>query len=98
MSVYNDREVLVDVNILWVVVVGVVIGVLARLLMPGRDPIGFVATAIIGIVGALLGTYLWEEVLFKDNDNGGVALVAGVVVAVALLAIYRKLTYGGHRA
>lgn len=83
-----------DVNPLWVVIVGIIVGVLARLLMPGRDPIGFVMTAVIGIAGALIGTYLWDEVIFKDSDNEGVALFAGVIVAVALLWIYRQMTYG----
>jgi uncharacterized membrane protein YeaQ/YmgE (transglycosylase-associated protein family) len=84
----------VDVNIVWVILVGIIVGVLARLLMPGRDPIGFVMTAVIGIAGALIGTYLWDEVIFKDSDNEGVAILAGVVVAMLLLWIYRALTYG----
>ena len=82
-----------DVNILWVILMGLVIGLLARLLMPGRDPIGFLMTAVIGIAGALIGTYLWDEVLFKDSDNEGVALFAGLVVAMILLWIYRQLTH-----
>jgi uncharacterized membrane protein YeaQ/YmgE (transglycosylase-associated protein family) len=82
-----------DVNIIWVILVGIVIGFLARLLMPGRDPIGFVMTAVIGVAGALIGTYLWG-VIFEDNDNEGVALFAGVVVAMILLWIYRQVTYG----
>ena len=86
-----------DVNIFWVIITGVIIGFLARLLMPGRDPIGFAMTALIGIVGALIGTYLWTEVLFKDNDNEGVAMAAGVVVAVVLLWLYRAVTYGRGR-
>ncbi|MDQ3986766.1 MAG: GlsB/YeaQ/YmgE family stress response membrane protein [Actinomycetota bacterium] len=83
-----------DVNIFWVIVIGIIIGLLARLLVPGRDPIGFLTTAIIGVAGALIGTYLWDEVLFQDSDNEGVALLAGVVVAIVLLLIYRALTYG----
>ena len=86
-----------DVNILWVILVGIIVGFLARLLMPGRDPIGFLMTAIIGIAGALIGTYLWDSVLFKDSDNEGVALFAGVVVAMILLWIYRQVTYGRKR-
>ena len=83
-----------DVNIFWVILVGIVIGFLARFLMPGRDPIGFVMTAVIGIVGALIGTYLWDEVLFENSDNEGVALFAGVIVAMILLWIYRQVAYG----
>ena len=86
-----------DVNIIWVILVGIVIGIVARLLMPGRDPIGFLMTAVIGIAGALIGTYLWDEVLFKDSDNEGVALIGGVIVAMILLAIYRAMTYGRDR-
>lgn len=83
-----------DVNPIWVVLVGIVVGVIARLLIPGRDPIGFVMTAVIGIAGAFIGTYLWDEVLFKNSDNDGVAMLAGVAVAVVLLLIYRSMTYG----
>jgi uncharacterized membrane protein YeaQ/YmgE (transglycosylase-associated protein family) len=83
-----------DVNILWVILAGIVIGFLARLLMPGRDPVGFLMTVVIGVAGALIGTYLWDEVLFQDSDNEGVAIFAGVVVAMILLWIYRQVTYG----
>ncbi len=87
-----------DVNILWVILVGIVIGFLARLLIPGRDPIGFLMTIVIGVAGALIGTYLWDVVLFKKSDNEGVALFAGLVVAMILLWIYRQVTYGRRRA
>ena len=83
-----------ELSIWWAIPVGIIVGILARLLMPGRDPIGFLMTAVIGIAGALIGTYLWDEVIFKDNDNEGVALFAGLVVAMILLWIYRQLTYG----
>jgi uncharacterized membrane protein YeaQ/YmgE (transglycosylase-associated protein family) len=87
-----------DVNIFLVILVGIVIGFVARFLMPGRDPIGFVMTVVIGVAGALIGTYLWDEVLFKkDSDNEGVALFGGLIVAMLLLWIYRQVTYGRHR-
>jgi uncharacterized membrane protein YeaQ/YmgE (transglycosylase-associated protein family) len=87
-----------DVNIFLVILVGIVIGFVARFLMPGRDPIGFVMTVVIGVAGALIGTYLWDEVLFKKNsDNEGVALFGGLIVAMLLLWIYRQVTYGRHR-
>ena len=80
-------------DILWLIVVGAVIGVVARFLMPGRDPIGFVGTVLLGIVGAVLGGWLWEEI-FPNNDNQGVAVFAGVVTAMILLFIYRKIAMG----
>ena len=86
-------------DILWLVIVGAVIGVVARFLMPGRDPIGFVGTVLLGIVGAVLGGWLWDE-LMPSNDNQGVAVFAGIVTAMVLLFIYRKIAYGrsGHTA
>jgi uncharacterized membrane protein YeaQ/YmgE (transglycosylase-associated protein family) len=77
---------------LWVIVVGLVIGALARLLMPGRDPIGILGTLAVGVLGALIGTWLWDVIL-PNNDNQGVALFAGVVVAMVLLWGYRRMTY-----
>ena len=77
---------------LWVIVVGLVIGALARLLMPGRDPIGILGTLVVGVLGALIGTWLWDVIL-PNNDNQGVALFAGVVVAMVLLWAYRRMTY-----
>jgi uncharacterized membrane protein YeaQ/YmgE (transglycosylase-associated protein family) len=80
-------------NILWLIIAGAVIGLVARFLMPGRDPIGFVGTILLGIVGAVVGGWLWDEI-FPRNDNEGVALFAGIVVAMVLLFIYRKVAYG----
>ena len=77
---------------LWVIVVGLVIGALARLLMPGRDPIGILGTLVVGVLGALIGTWLWDVIL-PNNDNQGVALFAGVIVAMVLLWAYRRMTY-----
>jgi uncharacterized membrane protein YeaQ/YmgE (transglycosylase-associated protein family) len=76
---------------IWVVLVGLVIGFVARFLLPGRDPVGFIGTLAVGVAGALIGTWLWEQVLFKDNDNDGVAVIAGIVVAMILLGILRMV-------
>jgi uncharacterized membrane protein YeaQ/YmgE (transglycosylase-associated protein family) len=73
--------------------VGIVVGTLARLFMPGRDRIGSVATILVGIVGAVFGGRLWT-LLFGRQE--GIAWVAALVTAVVLLAIYRRLAYGGR--
>ena len=78
---------------LWLILVGAVIGVLARALLPGRDPIGFIGTIVVGIVGALIGGALWNA-LAPNNDNEGVAVIPGIIVAMLLLWIYRKITMG----
>jgi uncharacterized membrane protein YeaQ/YmgE (transglycosylase-associated protein family) len=78
---------------LYLILAGIVVGAVARLLMPGRDPIGILGTMLLGIVGALLGGFLWIEVLGFDNSNG-VEFIAAVLTAMLLLFIYRKVTYG----
>lgn len=87
----------------WVItiIVGLLVGLVARFLLPGRDPIGIIATMLIGVAGVLIGTWLWEEVLFKNNnDNDGFAIFAGVVVTMIILWVIRKMSYGrtGRRA
>ena len=81
-----------DVNWLYLIVAGLIIGAIARFLMPGRDPIGILGTLLIGVVGVILGGLLWNALL-PNNDNDGVAVLAGVVVALVLLWLYRKMTY-----
>jgi uncharacterized membrane protein YeaQ/YmgE (transglycosylase-associated protein family) len=80
-------------NWLYLIVAGLVVGLVARLLLPGRDPIGILGTLALGVVGALLGGFLWIEVLGFDN-SGGIEFIAAVLTAIVLLLIYRKMTYG----
>lgn len=70
--------------------VGLVVGVLARLLMPGSDPIGIVGTIVVGIVGAIIGGYAWRA-LFGNSE--GVEWIGSVIVAMTLLYLYRRMTY-----
>jgi uncharacterized membrane protein YeaQ/YmgE (transglycosylase-associated protein family) len=70
------------------IVFGLVVGLIAKFLMPGRDPGGFVITAVIGIVGAVLGGFVGRMIgLYKDGDPVG--FVMAVIGAVILLAAYR---------
>ena len=78
-------------SIIGLVVAGLVIGIIARLLMPGRDPIGILGTIAVGIVGALAGGLLWRE--FVSNTEG-YEIIGGVLVAMVLLYLYRRMTLG----
>jgi uncharacterized membrane protein YeaQ/YmgE (transglycosylase-associated protein family) len=70
------------------IVFGLVVGLIAKFLMPGRDPGGFVITAVIGIVGAVLGGFVGRMIgLYKDGDPVG--FVMAVIGAIILLAAYR---------
>ena len=69
---------------------GLVIGVIAKLLMPGRDPGGFIITTLLGIVGAVVATYLGQAVgWYRPGEGAG--LIGAVVGAVIVLAIYRMV-------
>jgi uncharacterized membrane protein YeaQ/YmgE (transglycosylase-associated protein family) len=77
-------------GILGWIVFGLVVGIVAKLLMPGRDPGGFVITIILGVVGALLGGFVGRALgWYREGDPVG--FVMAVVGAVILLAIYRMV-------
>jgi uncharacterized membrane protein YeaQ/YmgE (transglycosylase-associated protein family) len=70
------------------IVFGLVVGLIAKFLMPGRDPGGFVITALIGIVGAVLGGFVGRAIgLYKEGDPVG--FVMAVIGSIILLAAYR---------
>ncbi len=72
------------------IIFGLIVGVIAKLLVPGRDPGGFITTALIGIVGALLAGWLGRAVgWYGPNDSAG--FLMSIVGAVVLLAIYHAL-------
>lgn len=71
------------------IVFGLIVGVLAKLLMPGRDPGGFVITIVLGIVGSLMGGFVGRALGLYGADTRGAGLILSIVGAVALLAIYR---------
>ena len=72
-------------DILVWLVIGLIAGALARLLVPGRDPMGWVATLALGLVGSLVGGFL-ARALFDDSD--GVGLFGSTVGAVIVLLLW----------
>jgi uncharacterized membrane protein YeaQ/YmgE (transglycosylase-associated protein family) len=76
-------------HILWTIVIGFVVGIIAKLIMPGdrTEPKGFILTTILGIVGAFVATYLGQAVgWYQPGESAG--FIGGVVGAVILLFIY----------
>ena len=70
------------------VLFGLVVGVIGKLLMPGRDPGGFIITILLGIAGALLGGFLGRTLgLYRDDDPVG--FIMAVLGSILLLVIYR---------
>jgi uncharacterized membrane protein YeaQ/YmgE (transglycosylase-associated protein family) len=69
---------------------GLVVGVIAKLLMPGRDPGGFIVTILLGIAGALIGGFVGRAMGFYATTEGAGWLMS-ILGAILLLAIYRMM-------
>ena len=77
-------------GILGWIVFGLVVGAIAKLLMPGKDPGGIIVTILLGIAGSVLGGFLWNMVSHNDGDNTA-GLIGSIIGALILLAIYRMV-------
>lgn len=77
-------------GILGWIVFGVVVGAIAKLLMPGKDPGGFIVTMLLGIVGAVMGGWIGRALnMYGPEDPVG--FVMAIVGAIVVLAIYRMV-------
>jgi uncharacterized membrane protein YeaQ/YmgE (transglycosylase-associated protein family) len=84
-------------GILWTIIIGFVAGVIAKFVMPGdNEPTGFILTAILGIVGAFVATYLGQALgWYRPGEGAG--LIGAVVGAIIVLLIY-SMVAGRRRA
>ncbi|MFF9005253.1 GlsB/YeaQ/YmgE family stress response membrane protein [Streptomyces goshikiensis] len=85
--------------IAWIVI-GLLAGIIAKALLPGRDPGGFIITILIGIAGALLGGWLGKVLFGVDSIDGFFEVstwVAAIVGSMILLLAYRMVSGGGRR-
>jgi uncharacterized membrane protein YeaQ/YmgE (transglycosylase-associated protein family) len=81
-------------TLIWAIVIGLIVGIVAKLLMPGRDPGGFIVTALLGIVGALVATFLGQAMgIYAAGQSAG--FIGAVIGAIVVLFIYR-LVRGRH--
>ena len=76
------------INFLSWILFGLVVGVLAKFLMPGKDPGGFIITVLLGIAGAVLGGWV-TTLLGMGQDAQSTGWIMSIIGAMALLAIYR---------
>jgi uncharacterized membrane protein YeaQ/YmgE (transglycosylase-associated protein family) len=75
-------------SIIWTIIVGFVAGIIAKFLYPGRnEPSGFIMTTILGIIGAVVATYLGQAMGWYRADQGA-GLIGAVVGAIVVLFIY----------
>jgi uncharacterized membrane protein YeaQ/YmgE (transglycosylase-associated protein family) len=74
-------------HFLWEALIGLIVGAVAKLLMPGKDPSGILVTMAIGVLGSLLASYLGQAVgWYQAGQSAGI--IMSIVGAMALLAIY----------
>jgi uncharacterized membrane protein YeaQ/YmgE (transglycosylase-associated protein family) len=75
-------------SILWTIIIGAVVGMVAKFIMPGKnEPQGFVLTAILGIVGALVATYGGQALGFY-GPNQSAGFIASLIGAIVVLVVY----------
>ena len=80
-------------------IVGFIAGLIARALVPGRDPMGIVGTTVLGMVGSLAGGFLGYVLFHKDVAQGALqpsGLFGSIVGAVLVLLVYRRLSHRSH--
>jgi uncharacterized membrane protein YeaQ/YmgE (transglycosylase-associated protein family) len=86
--------------IISMILIGIVAGYIARLLVPGRDPLSFLQTIVLGVVGSFVGGFLGYVLFDKDLDEGGLqasGVLGSIIGAVIVLLVYRAATGGRGR-
>jgi uncharacterized membrane protein YeaQ/YmgE (transglycosylase-associated protein family) len=78
-------------HIIWSLLVGLVVGAIAKLLMPGKDPGGIIITMLLGVAGSVLAGFLGRALGMYHAGDAGPGIIASIVGAVLLLAIYRAV-------
>jgi uncharacterized membrane protein YeaQ/YmgE (transglycosylase-associated protein family) len=86
----KDKGADIDVaSILGYIVIGIIVGVLARFLVPGRDPMGVIGTIVLGVLGAVIGGWAAGAIL---PETTGVDWIASIVAAVLLVLLWRAVS------
>lgn len=86
-------------TIITAIIIGAIIGALARLVMPGKQNISIVMTIVLGILGSAIGSWLVSAMGYGGNRSGiaWIPVIAGVIVAAILIAVYLRVTTGRSR-
>ncbi len=83
-------------ELIWMLLIGLIVGIVAKALMPGKDPGGIFITMLLGVAGALVAGYLGRSLgWYAAGDAAG--FIASVVGAILLLIVYRLFTGRSHR-
>ena len=83
-------------GLIWIIVVGFVAGIIARLISPGaNDPKGFILTTVLGIAGAFLATFIGQAIGWYRADQGA-GFIAATIGALLVLFIWNRLVVSGR--
>jgi len=78
-------------NILWMIIFGAIVGAIAKLVMPGRDPGGIIVTIILGILGSIVGGFVIGALLPGRSASDPAGWIGSILGAILLLWIYRMV-------
>lgn len=77
-------------SIIWAIIIGFIVGIIAKLLMPGKDPKGFIITILLGIGGSVVGKFLGQGIgFYKEGESAGFFM--SIIGAMILLYIYHLI-------
>jgi uncharacterized membrane protein YeaQ/YmgE (transglycosylase-associated protein family) len=77
-------------SIIWAIIIGFIVGLIAKFLMPGRDPKGFIITTLLGIGGSLIGTFIGQGLgFYREGESAG--FIMSIIGAMILLYIYHLI-------
>ena len=77
-------------DILWTILIGLAVGVIAKFLMPGKDPGGFIITILLGIAGSFVATYIGQHLgWFREGQPAG--FIGAILGAILILIVYRLI-------
>jgi uncharacterized membrane protein YeaQ/YmgE (transglycosylase-associated protein family) len=79
--------------IIWALIVGLIVGAIAKLLMPGRDPGGVIITMLLGIAGSFVASVVGRALGFYRAGDVGPGVIASVLGAIVVLAVYRAVVH-----
>jgi uncharacterized membrane protein YeaQ/YmgE (transglycosylase-associated protein family) len=79
----------------WIVIGGLA-GLIAKAIMPGRDPGGFIVTILLGIAGAVVAGFIGRAIGWYDGDDAGAGFIAAILGALLLLFLYRLINRRGR--
>jgi uncharacterized membrane protein YeaQ/YmgE (transglycosylase-associated protein family) len=79
-------------HILWSLIVGLIVGAIAKAVMPGKDPGGILITMLLGIAGAVVAGFIGRSLGWYQAGDAGPGIIASVIGAVILLAGYRLIS------